>query len=421
MRTKTLTIAGALVAALALTASCSSSGNSGSDSSGSSTPAATSAGSTGTAGSSGTAPSSGGGSAPTTGSGSEITVGTIFSLTGTGALIGKSQQVAFQLGLDDAEKDTGVKVNIVGADAGDSNTVALSALKSVLRANPSVIFGPYLGTQILAMRPDLHKAQVPMMVESGTKSIVEGADADMVYRWYLSTAISEPATAKYTVDKLGVKKAAILYDTTSYGQDGLALVEAQLASQGVDVVDKEALDPKAKDYSGQVHTALSKNPDAIYVQLIGGASGGVLLKNLSAAGNKAHIVWGSGIVSQSLLGLVTADEVNGAYGNSVAIVDSSNDNPKIQDFLKRFKEKAGFDGDQFALAAYDAAQFIVRGAAAGIQTPQQWADHLNTTKYAGLLANYANAGSHNMVTQTTIVLFQGKTPTVAAVDKGANG
>lgn len=402
-RLRSLTIAGALVAALALGA-CSSSDKSGSTSS-----------NTDSTSSGGSAP------APGPGSGGEVTVGTIFNLTGTGALIGKSLQVGLQLGLADAEKDTGVKVKLVEADAGDSNTVALSALKSVMRANPAVIFGPYLGTQILAMRPELHKAGVPMMVESGTKSIVEGADADMVYRWYLSTAISEPATAKYTVDKLGVKKAAIFYDTTSYGQDGLALVESQLKSQGVDIVAKESLDPKAKDYSGQVHAALANNPDAVYVQLIGGAAGGVLLKNLSAAGNKAHIVWGSGIVSQSLLGLVTDNEVDGAFGNSVAIVNSSTSDPKVQDFLKRFKEKAGFDGDQFALAAYDAGQFIGRGAASGLTTPKQWSDQLNSAKYAGLLANYANDGSHNMITQTSIVQFKGKIPSVVAVDKGKNG
>jgi branched-chain amino acid transport system substrate-binding protein len=348
----------------------------------------------------------------------EVTVGAVLTLTGVGADFGQAQKAAFEMGVADAEEETDTKLKVVYEDSGESNTVALSALKSVLRERPAVIYGPFLGTQVLAMAPQVSAAKVPMMVTSGTKSITEGAETDMVFRWYLSTGLSEPVTASYVTKEQGIKKAAILYDTTAYGQDGLKLLQDRFKELGVEVVAAEAINPTDKDASGQAHKIVAANPDAVFVQLIGGASGAVAIKALKGAGNTAQIVWGSGIVSHSLLDLVEDEDVDGIIGNSVAVVTDASTEPEIVDFLKRYKEKTGRDGDQFSLAAYDAGRFIATEAAEGADNPQDWAKLLEDVKYDGVLATYENDGNRNLVTQTTVLEMDGKVPTELAVIQG---
>lgn len=348
----------------------------------------------------------------------EVTIGAVLTLTGIGADVGQAQKAAFEMGVADAAKETGTKVRVVYEDSGESNTVAISALKSVLRERPAAIYGPFLGTQVLAMTPELARAKVPMMVTSGTRSITGVDGAEMIYRWYASTALSEPVTASYVVKEKGIKRAAVIYDTTAYGQDGLKLLKDRFEELGVELVAAEAVNPTDKDASGQVHKIEAAHPDAIFAQIIGGATSAVVLKSLRAAGTKAQLVWSNGIVSHSVLDLLSEADVDGVISNSVAIVNDQSSDPAVADFLKRFKEKTGRDGDQFSLAAYDAGYFIATEVADGTDSAQDWVKLLDTGEYKGKLTTYKNDGEHNLVTQTTVLQMDGKTPTELAVFQG---
>ncbi|WP_310961278.1 ABC transporter substrate-binding protein [Nocardioides terrisoli] len=349
----------------------------------------------------------------------EVTVGAVLTLTGVGADFGQAQRAALEMGVADEEKKTGTKVNLVVEDSGESNTVALSALSSVLSKRPAIVYGPFLGTQVLAMTPKVEQAKVPLLVTSGTKSITEGAATSQIFRWYASTALSEPATAAYLDAKLHIKAAAILYDTTAYGQDGLGLVRGQLEKDGVKVLTTQAVNPTDTDVSGQVHSILATKPDAIFVQLIGGASGAVALKALTAQGNHAPVIWGSGITSHSLLDLIDDQDVNGVYGNQLKVITAQTAKGEIGDFLQRYKKKTNREGDAFALAAYDAGRFIVQSVADGVDTPQKWDEHLKSTTYKGLLATYHDDGDGNMVNETTILQMHNKVPVPIDVVNGA--
>ena len=55
----------------------------------------------------------------------------------------------------------GRKLELVVEDSQASNTVAINALNKVwLQSNPIAVFGPALGTQVLAMMPILEREKI---------------------------------------------------------------------------------------------------------------------------------------------------------------------------------------------------------------------------------------------------------------------
>lgn len=354
--------------------------------------------------------------------GKPVKVAAVLTLTGLGADFGAAQKAALELGFEDAEAQDGVALDVQYADSGDSNTVALSALQSVLRDEPAVVFGPYLGSQIMAMRPRLESAKVPMIAMSGTPSITKDKNTS-VYRWATSVDVSEPATAEWAAKNLGIKRPAILADTSAFGQQGTALVEQALSRAGLSVVAKESMNPADTDIAGQLFKIGQAQPDAVFVQVIGGATGAVVLKGLESHGMKVPVVWGSGIVYHSLLDLATPAQVEGVYGNTIGSMAVAANSPDagIADVLRRYKDKTGRAGDTSVIGAYDGARAIASAIKAGKRTPAEVADWLRTTSYKGLLGTYKADADGNMLQATTVVQIKDKEPVAVTTLGGATG
>ena len=90
-----------------------------------------------------------------------ITVGVIVPVTGALATYGTPFSDAVTIAMDEVNKAGGVNgrpINLVIEDSQASNTVALNALNRLLQSKPVAMFGPGLGTQILAMMPSSRRS-----------------------------------------------------------------------------------------------------------------------------------------------------------------------------------------------------------------------------------------------------------------------
>jgi branched-chain amino acid transport system substrate-binding protein len=105
----------------------------------------------------------------------------------------------------------------------------------------------------------------------------------------------------YAVNKLGIKKIAVIDDRTAYGQ-GVAdefIKGAKKAGAGVQIVAKEFTTDKATDFNAILTTIKAKNPDLVF---FGGMDsvGGPLLRQMKALGIKARYMGGDGMCTESL-------------------------------------------------------------------------------------------------------------------------
>jgi branched-chain amino acid transport system substrate-binding protein len=105
---------------------------------------------------------------------------------------------------------------------------------------------------------------------------------------FISVSIADNAAAsKYAVEKLGVKKASVIYTDDTQGKfTGLAVIAGVLKAQGVDV-KTVPLAPNAADFSAVAASAIENQPDMVYVNSPNACPG--VLKALKSVGNKAKI------------------------------------------------------------------------------------------------------------------------------------
>jgi branched-chain amino acid transport system substrate-binding protein len=105
---------------------------------------------------------------------------------------------------------------------------------------------------------------------------------------FISVSIADNAAAsKYAVEKLGVKKASVIYTDDTQGKfTGLAVIAGVLKAQGVDV-KTVPLAPNAADFSAAAASAIENSPDMVYVNSPNACPG--VLKALKSVGNQAKI------------------------------------------------------------------------------------------------------------------------------------
>ncbi|HEY7622397.1 MAG TPA: ABC transporter substrate-binding protein [Solirubrobacteraceae bacterium] len=105
---------------------------------------------------------------------------------------------------------------------------------------------------------------------------------------FISVSVGDNAAAStYAVQKLGVKKAAVIYTDDTQGKfTGLGVIANVLKKLGVDVKTVPVA-PNASDFSAVAASAIQSSPDMVYVNSPNACPG--ILKALKAVGNQAKI------------------------------------------------------------------------------------------------------------------------------------
>ena len=88
---------------------------------------------------------------------------------------------------------------------------------------------------------------------------------DYVYTVFPLAEVDVTALAKYTREKLGKTKAAVLYINNDTGIGGAKIYRDVFTATGGEVVAFEAYDPKATDFTGVLLKARVGNPDVVHI------------------------------------------------------------------------------------------------------------------------------------------------------------
>jgi branched-chain amino acid transport system substrate-binding protein len=331
-----------------------------------------------------------------------LTVGGVQPLTGPAAGVGQRMSNGARLAMDDLREEGVVDIDYVEEDAGADNTTALNAMRRVLGSDPQFILGPVLGTMNLALRPEIENAEVPMGVASGTRSITQN-DNQWLLRFNPHDGIAKRDLATFAVEEQGIKRPAILHDSTEYGQLGSEILTETLEELGAPPVATEVMNPDDRDASAQMLRISEAEPDAVIVQIIGGATGAVALKELRTSGLDVPIFWSSGITSDSFLELVTEAEADGVYAETPIAPLTASDDPAVADFAATFQERFDMTPDAFSLIMYDGTRMVGEAVRSGARTPEEIRDALRSMTYEGLGGTYHSDEEGNLSQQTVIV------------------
>lgn len=332
-------------------------------------------------------------------------------VTGFLSLEGTSQRNGALLALADPPGDpsaalpSDLMIRTPVVDTGTSPEAAVTALERVAAAGDVVaVAASMLGTQMLAMLPLARDYGLPLVTVSGTAAITERGNP-WVFRFFPGDAVTKTAHARYVVEDRGLRRPAIIYQTTAYGQSGFAHLKERFAALGVAPVFEEAVDPAARDLLPVLTKALAADPDVLVLHLHA-APTALLVRQAAAHGVTLPIVAGSAMHQPSTAALLEPAELRGVCAETAASPVSGG-SPGMDAFTTAYRAAYGGEPDAFALGQYDGMRMVLRAVVGGAATADAVRAALSSQTYEGLAMTYRSDGRGNMAHSAVIVCYDG--------------
>ena len=334
-----------------------------------------------------------------------VTIPVLAPITGFLALEGGAQRNGALLAAEHASAagDIGFVADV--QDTTTAPDVAVSAFRRATQDGiPPGILGPILGSQMLALLPLADQAGAPLLTISGTAKLTEMGSPN-IFRFFPGDVVVKAAHARYAVEELGMRKPAILYQTTAYGQSGRAELAANLAELGAPPVYEEGLSPAAKDLSAALAKAAAAGADGLLLHLHAGPTA-LAIRQAREAGSMLPIVAGSAMHQPTTADLLAPEMLAGVCAESGSAPAAETAGPG-KAFADAYRARFDAEPDAFALAEYDAFRMLASVIRAGAATPEAVRAQLAEKPYEGVAMTYRSNGRGDMAHDAVIVCYDG--------------
>ena len=317
----------------------------------------------------------------------KVVIGMVNPLSGDAATYGLSHKNGVELAREEINKAGGVKGQqldiLFHDDAGDPKQAAAGAQKFADQKDVIAIFGSALSSNTLAMVPITAKAKLPHSVVSSSTPKLSGM-SPYFFRMAVQDAQIGILMGDLMALKLNAKNVAILYPNNDFGKGLAAVVESQLKKQNTTVTSSQAYLATDKDFSALLTMIKSQGIDALAVCGTY-TDGGLITKQAGELGLTVPIVSGPGFYSPRFIDIAGKNAERAIFLNAFV---STNPEPTVQSFVKKYKEKYGAAPDTFAALGYDQMYVLVKAiekaGEKGPITRENVRDALVVTNYKGI-------------------------------------
>jgi branched-chain amino acid transport system substrate-binding protein len=289
---------------------------------------------------------------------SEILVGEFGSLTGTTATFGISTRNGIDMAIDEVNKAGGllgknVRV-IVEDDQGKPEEAQTVVTKLITRDQVIAILGEVASSRTMAAAPVAQQNRIPMISPSSTNPKVTEI-GDYVFRVCFIDPFQGLVMAKFATNTLKLKNVAILRDIKNDYSVGLADVFVDnFKKLGGNIVADESYSEGDTDFSAQLTSIKSKNPQAIFLPGYY-TEVGLVARQAKKLGLNVPLMGGDGWDSPKLIEIGGVDLNGSYYSNHYSVDDPS---PAIQKFVGDYKTRYGAVPDALAGLGYDSAKVL---------------------------------------------------------------
>ncbi|MDR3453031.1 MAG: ABC transporter substrate-binding protein [Rhodoferax sp.] len=307
-----------------------------------------------------------------------IKVGAVLSTTGGAGYLGAPQEKALQMRVEEINKSGGVlgkqlKLFVYddGSDAAKANGFAKRLIEN--DGVDVVLCGTTTGSS-MAMIPIVEKAKVPFISCAGGVVVVEPVKP-YVFKT-ASTDRMQIARVYADMNKRGIKRIALISETTGYGQSGRKESQSAALKYGIEIVADESYGAKDTDMTAQLAKIRAiPNLQAIFV--FGAGQGAVVLaKNMAQLGIKTpHYESASVATSEYITLSGTAAEGVRVSGTALLIPnklpDSDPQKKVLMAFAKTYEAKYKEEASPFGGYAFDALDLYVNAVSRAKSTDKE--------------------------------------------------
>jgi branched-chain amino acid transport system substrate-binding protein len=294
-----------------------------------------------------------------------IIVGEYGSMTGNENYFGDTTHKGIMIAVDEQNAAGGIKgrkISLVLEDDRSNSAEASTVVEKLITQEKAVaILGEVASGNSIAGAKQCSRYGVPMISPSSTNPVVtqtgDGQPAAMIFRVCFLDPFQGAAMAKFAYDKLGARKAAVLYDKSQPYSDGLrqAFVKAFKGFGGT-ITTEQAYSAGNQNYKPQLTTIRETAPDVIFVPAYYQAVGPIAEQARKELGMGAiPLLGGDGWESPQLLE-DSGEWLEGCYFSNHAAPDE--DRAAVKGFVGKFKAKYGQEPSGLAALGYDAAKIL---------------------------------------------------------------
>lgn len=299
----------------------------------------------------------------------------------------------------------GRKIDVVIEDDLGSPERAATVVNKLVHQDKVValIAGGASGSS-LAAGPNAQAAKVPMISPSSTNPAVTQI-GDYIFRACFIDAFQGEVMARFAINTLKAKKAAIMLDYNSPYSRGLTdFFELSFTKLGGEVVSKQSYTQGDTDFKGQISSIKAAAPDVIYLPGYY-EEVAIIAKQARQLGLDGPLLGGDGWDATELWPLA-GDAINGSYiSNHYSSDDPS---PAIQKFAQDYRTQSGnLTPDAHAALAYDAMRFLAQAIEhAGVEGPKL-RDALAATKnFSGVTGMISMDKDRNAVKPAVVLKLE---------------
>ena len=289
-------------------------------------------------------------------------IGSVFSVTGAGGLLGERMKMTVEMMVEQINKSGGINghpVKLIVYDAASDVTKAVAATNRLITQDEvDIISGAgNMSGLSLAMKPIAMRHGVPMISNAGARPIVEPIDKST---WAFKSHLTDKEIVGRAIDwwkSKGITRVALLSDTTGFGTSARDELKLQAPGAGINVVAWEEFDAAASDLVPQLTRIRGANPEVILCWTVA-PSGVVYMKNARQLGMKQILMHGFGYVVPKYMEMA-GEAAEGAVLVSLRfpvgrqLPDSDPAKKVILEYAKDFKAKYAQESDVYGAEAYD--------------------------------------------------------------------
>jgi branched-chain amino acid transport system substrate-binding protein len=288
-----------------------------------------------------------------------LLLGQVGSLTGSEATFGISGRNGIALAVQEANAAGGVKGKQLAVRVYDSQgrpeEAAQAATRLISQDKVLVLLGEAASSNSMAMAEKAQAAGVPMITPSSTNPAVT-KKGDYIFRVCFIDPFQGYVMAKFARDHLKMNKVAVLQDNKSAYSVGLTDVFSRKFSEmGGAIVANESYSKGDTDFRAQLTAIKMTKPDAIFVPGYY-TDVGIIARQARELGLTVPLLGGDGWESDKLFEL-GGEAIEGSYYSNHYSVD--NPDPRVQEFINKYKAAYGGVPDSVAALAYDAARLAI--------------------------------------------------------------
>ncbi len=298
----------------------------------------------------------------------DIKVGVAGPFTGGSSSMGVSMRDGVRLATKEINAAGGVngnKIVLVERDDEAKNERGVQIAQELINNEKVVATLGYINTGVaLASQRFYQDAKIPVLNNVATGTLITkqfpNAPENYVFRNAAADNIQAPMIAKEAVEKRGLKRVAILADSTNYGQLGREDLEKALKTYGVTPVATEKFNIGDVDMTSQLLKAKNAGADVVLTYAIGPELAQI-------ANGMAKLGWKKPLIGSWTLSMASFIDTAGKNGNGATMPETFIQNPPttakrkvfVDNYLKEFKPKNGIIASPVSAAqGYDSVYLL---------------------------------------------------------------